>query len=820
MSEDASLLWAEVAVFSALEKTLHYLVPEELAPLTAVGARVLVPLGRRQSTGLVLHVSSDPPPIPKDVKARFIHSLLDPSPVVPRELIELCRWISSYYFYPLGEVLQASLPSGLTNPPEPFFRLLSSHHVHGLSGVSRELLDSIGRKRGAGFKALQRQFPSLKNLRTHLNRLEAEGFIERVHVHEDSLPAPKILKSVRLLRRPENIPSRSKNLLQLLEFLEGQEGGSLVSDLRRSVSNADYWIRKLKDEGCLEMVTREVPRETCETDCSQALCQEKDLELTGEQAEALNLLLPAMDSGEFKPFVLFGVTGSGKTEVYLRLAEHALKAGRSVLLLVPEIALSTQLEALFQKRFGARLAVWHSGLPSSTRYHMWQEIHQGKRRVVLGVRSAVFMPLKNPGLIIVDEEHDSAYKQEDRLRYNARDVALMRASSLKIPIVLGSATPSLQTFLHGTSGNYGAVQLRERVLERPLPRMETVDMRRERGRQRILSHHLQKALVETVEAGEQALLFLNRRGFATFLLCNACGNVVQCSGCSVSMTYHQQAARLLCHYCGEKRPLPEKCSQCGAAPLLPFGFGTERVEEELRQILPHTATVRMDRDTVTHPGQIARLLNRMRSQEAQILIGTQMVAKGHDFPHITLVGVVNADTSLQLADFRAGETTVQLLIQVAGRAGRGTKPGRVILQTYNPAHYTMEAVRSMDYGNFCHTELESRQRLQYPPYTRLLKLLVTSHKEKATEEGAYRLAALCREMAHRFRGENRHVAVLGPSPAPLAKLKNRYRWHIFLKAWTSRDLQTFTQAVLEESGRDPVLRRVQLSTDRDPLVSL
>ena len=817
MSDEASSLWAEVAVFSALQKTLHYLVPEELAPLAKVGTRVLVPLGRRQSAGLVVHVSSGPPPIPRDVKARFIHALLDPSPVVPQDLMELCRWISSYYFYPLGEVLQASLPASLTNPPEPFFRLLSSHPIHELDSTSQELLDSIGRKTETGFKAIQKQFPSLKNLRTLLNRLEAQGCIERVHVHEDSIPAPKVLKSVRLLRRPEKVPSRSKNLLELLEFLEKQGNFSALSDLRRSVSNADYWIRKLKDEGCLEMVTQEVPRQR---ECAQSFCREDDLVLTGEQQEALQRMLPAMDSGEFKPFLLFGVTGSGKTELYLRLAEHALKAERSVLLLVPEIALSTQLEALFQQRFGDRLAVWHSGLPPSTRHHMWQEILEGKRKVVLGVRSAVFMPLENPGLIIVDEEHDSAYKQEDRLRYNARDVALMRASSLKIPIVLGSATPSLQTFLHGTSGNYATLHLRERVQDRPLPHMEMVDMRRERGKHRILSRHLQKALVETVEAGEQALLFLNRRGFATFLLCNACGNVEQCSGCSVSMTYHQQAGRLLCHYCGETRPLPEKCSQCGAAPLLPFGFGTERVEEELRQILPHAATVRMDRDTVTGPGQIIRLLNRMRSQEAQILIGTQMVAKGHDFPNITLVGVVNADTSLQLADFRAGETTVQLLIQVAGRAGRGAKPGRVILQTYNPAHYTMEAVRSMDYGSFCHKELESRERLQYPPYTRLLKLLVTSPKEKATEEGAFRLAALCRELAHRFRGENRHVAVLGPSPAPLAKLKNRYRWHIFLKAWTSRDLQTFTQAVLEESGRDPVLRRVQLSTDRDPLVSL
>ncbi len=817
MNDAPPSLWAEVAVFSALQKTLHYRVPPDLAGTLTPGMRILVPLGRRQTMGLVLSISSEPPSLPETVKPRSILAALDSFPVVPQDLIHLCEWTSRYYFYPLGEVLQTCLPAGLAHPPEPAFRALDEETADSSSLEADELLVHIRRNPEVTLKELEALFPSLKNIRARLRRLEDQRVIERIHRWADSVPGSRMTRSIELLHRPEKVAPRHKNLLQLLEALEKEGGTVSLSSLRRKVSNLDYWVRKLSAEGCIRIFSRQEIRES---HTAQTLPAEAELTLTPEQQEALERVQPSLHAEGFKPFLLFGVTGSGKTEVYLRLVEHTIGAGRSALVLVPEIALSTQLEALFRRRFGTGLAVWHSGLPPSTRYDMWQEIVHGRRRVVLGVRSAVFTPLARLGLIIVDEEHDSAYKQEDRLRYNARDVALVRANFLKIPIVLGSATPSLQTFLHGATGRYATLRLEERIHDRPPPTIETVDMRRERGRHRILSRRLQEALRETTAAGEQALLFLNRRGFATFLLCNACGHVVQCSGCSVSMTYHQQANHLLCHYCGETRPVPDKCPQCGLAPPLPFGFGTERVEEELRQILPGVSTVRMDRDTVTHPGQIVQCLNRMRREEAQILIGTQMVAKGHDFPNITLAGVVNADTSLQLADFRAGETTVQLLIQVAGRAGRGIKPGRVILQTYNPTHYTLEAVRRMDYDDFCLKELESRERLQYPPYTRLLKLLVTSTDQERTREGALELAALCREVAREFRSAGRHVAVLGPSPAPLTKLKNRYRWHIFVKAWTSQDLQIFTETVLKESSRNPRMRRVQLSIDRDPLVSL
>jgi primosomal protein N' (replication factor Y) (superfamily II helicase) len=437
--------------------------------------------------------------------------------------------------------------------------------------------------------------------------------------------------------------------------------------------------------------------------------------------------------------------------------------------------------------------------------------------VVLGVRSAVFMPVSDLGLIIVDEEHESSYKQDDHLRYHARDVALMRASLLKIPVVLGSATPSLQSAYHFRANRYTLLSMPNRIFERPLPELQVVDMRRESRKNRVLSLPLQRALLETLEKGEQALIFLNRRGFAAFLLCKTCGHVLQCLYCSVSLTFHQQDQSLRCHYCGWQRSVPQRCPSCEQEALVPHGFGTERVEREVRTLLPEERVVRIDRDTASHPGRVVEYLNAVRSSRVKVLIGTQMVAKGHDFPNITLVGIINADTALQVPDYRAGETTVQLLMQVAGRAGRGEKPGRAILQTYNPFHYTIDSVLQLDYLAFAQKELESRERLQYPPFTKFLKFLVTATKEEETREAAHQLAGLCREISAGMRHSDRHVAVLGPSPAPILKLSTRYRWHVFVKAWTNRDLQEFTEIVLSRVKDQSPLRRVQLAVDRDPV---
>jgi primosomal protein N' (replication factor Y) len=539
-------------------------------------------------------------------------------------------------------------------------------------------------------------------------------------------------------------------------------------------------------------------------------------ELTDLQKSALEQTMPFIEKASFQPFVLYGVTGSGKTEVYIRLMERAAQLGKGSILLVPEIGISAQMETIFEARFGGLLGVWHSAISEGERKRSWAEILSGKKKIVLGARSAVLTPVRDLGLVIVDEEHDTSYKQEDHLRYSARDVALMRAKIVGGPVIMGSATPSIQTVQRCTEKMYRLVSLPARILNRPLPELEVVDMRREGGKKGIFSYRLREAVAETIRNGHQALLFLNRRGYSKYYLCNTCGQPLQCKSCSVTLTYHKGADRLRCHFCGWETVLPDRCPVCGHAALFPRGFGTEKVEKEVKKLFPEAHVVRVDRDTMNRRRSLVAALSEVRSGKADILLGTHMVSKGHDFPNMTLVGVINADAGLQASDFRAGETLVQLLIQVAGRAGRGEDPGRVIVQTYNPSHFTIDSALRLDYDGFCREELKSRENLQYPPFSRLLKLLVTSGREEVAVAQSRLLAAICRKEAEEFRSLGGNVAILGPSPAAFVKLKNRFRWQLFIKTWTSQDMQEFVSKVLDAVKEDSSFRSVQITVDRDP----
>jgi primosomal protein N' (replication factor Y) len=502
------------------------------------------------------------------------------------------------------------------------------------------------------------------------------------------------------------------------------------------------------------------------------------------------------------------------------LIEKAVQSGNGSLVLVPEIAISAQMESIFRERFGDALAVWHSALSQKERRQAWEDMRTGGKKIVLGARSAVLMPVQDLRLIIVDEEHDTSYKQEDHLRYNARDVALMRGKIVDAPVILGSATPSIQTVYRCAEKRYRSILLPSRVMSRPPPEFEVVDMKLEGGRKGIFSYKLREAIGETIRSGRQALLFLNRRGYDRYYLCNACGHALQCESCSVTLTYHKKDNRLRCHYCGWETSLPERCPVCAHAALFSHGFGTEKVEKEVKKLFPEARVVRMDRDTMNSRDRLVSALDAVRSGKADVLLGTQMVAKGHDFPNITLVGIVNADAGLQTPDFRAGEILVQLLIQVAGRAGRGEEPGRVILQTFNPSHFTIWSALNLDYDGFCKEEMKSRESLQYPPFTRLLKVLVTSSDEASARGGARLLAAICREKAGSFRTTGGSVAVLGPSPAAYVKLRNRFRWQVYIKTWTSSDMQSFIECVLESVKGDPNFRSVQITVDRDPATEI
>lgn len=739
-------LYAEIIILgTALDKVLHYSIPESIRGVVRPGSMVSVLLGRRRTSGIVLSVGASLPELPKNVTVRPILEDMEPRPVVPEDLLGLCKWIAGYYFYPLGEVLGFAVP---VREPEKITALW-------------------------------------KGPRIRIVRLSGE------------LPG-----------KPETAES-GRALLRLLE----QSGGELpLKEVRQSVRNADYWLRKFVKLGIAVFEDREIidTKPTCleKTACAH--------ELTDDQKHAFDIISPYLGCPAFVPFVLYGVTGSGKTELYIRLIESALNNGRNALVLVPEIALSTQIEAIFRERFGSLLAVWHSARTEADRCRQWSGILHGKARIVLGARSAVLTAVRGLGLIIVDEEHDPAYKQEDRLRYNARDVALMRGKILGIPVVLGSATPSLQTVHRVRTKQYRCVQLPSRILGRPQPALEIVDMKREGARGAVLSARLREAVGQVLSEGRQAMLFLNRRGYARHFLCNACGHVLQCISCSLTLTYHKKENCLRCHYCGWETGLPERCPQCGHAALFAHGFGTERVEKELRPLFPSANLVRVDRDTMDSTEKLLSALDSVRSGHADILLGTQMIAKGHDFPGVTLVGVINADAGLQVPDFRAGENLVQLLFQVSGRAGRGENPGRVILQTFNPGHYTIDSLLKMDYDGFCDTELESRRVLQYPPFSRLLKFLVTSGNEESAKRGAQQLAALCREKAGTLKESGGSIAVLGPSPAVYVKLKNRFRWQVFIKTWKSADMQSFTEMVTESVKKHPDYRDVQVTVDRDP----
>jgi primosomal protein N' (replication factor Y) len=548
----------------------------------------------------------------------------------------------------------------------------------------------------------------------------------------------------------------------------------------------------------------------------ELLAAAEPIALTAEQQVALDIVLPYLRRKKFTPFLLHGVTGSGKTEIYLRAAAATLQESRSVLVLVPEIALATQLESCFLSRFGDQVALLHSGLSPGEFYDQWQRILQGKARVVIGARSAVFAPLADPGLIVVDEEHDSSYKQDDGFRYHARDIAVLRASQSGSVVLLGSATPSISSKFNAETGKYRLLTLNKRINERPLPAVEIVDLRAIKtvsGRPPLFSNQLVKALKNNLRDGKQSLIFLNRRGYASMVLCNDCGNSVQCIHCRVSLTLHQASSRLLCHYCGYSVPRAVICPDCGSSHVVEVGFGTERIEQELAQIVPTARLARLDRDTCLKRHDYIRVLKGMHEHRVDILIGTQMIAKGHHFPLVTLVGIIWADVGLSVPDFRAAERTYQLLSQVTGRAGRGADPGRVIIQTHQPDHYGISLARQHDYEALYQREIALRRQLGYPPFARLINFRIEGSKERQVEKIAAALASSAEQLIKKGRAT---VKILGPAPAPLALLRGKFRWQLLLMGSERKVLHDCSISLLRQTANLATAQRVKVSLDIDP----
>ena len=578
--------------------------------------------------------------------------------------------------------------------------------------------------------------------------------------------------------------------------------------LRQDDARAGEHARALAEAGLVAAETRELASDPFADAPTEHAVPPT---LTPAQAAALATIVPKLAARAYAPFLLHGVTGSGKTEVYLRAIAAALALGRRALVLVPEISLTPQLAARFRGRFGDRVAVLHSGLSDAARADAWRRIQRGQVDIALGARSAVFSPLADLGIVVVDEEHDGSFKQEEGVRYHGRDVALVRARAAGAVVLLGSATPSLETFVAAREGRLGLLTLPDRATARPLPRVDIIDLKQHKG---ILTDALLQALRDTLAAGEQAILFLNRRGFSTFSLCKACGEAVRCRHCSVALTYHRGDERLLCHYCGFSSAPSKLCTACGKPAIEKMGYGTEQLEQLLGLSLPGARIARLDRDTAAGDG-LVRLLDAFRARRIDVLVGTQMVTKGHDFPGVTFVGVVLADQGLNLPDFRASERTFQLLEQVAGRAGRGDQPGRVLLQTFQPRADAITCARDHDYARFADAELRSRVEPRYPPHTRMACVRVDGADPLLVRDTAMRASEAARRLADKAPADVA-ASVLGPSEAPLSRLKGRTRWQLFVQSSQPRALRALARAATEVGAP----RGVRLSIDVDPISML
>lgn len=731
---------------------LTYSVPhDQLMPVP--GARVVVPVGPRTLTGVVLGEAAA---ADTAYKIKPIRQVLDDHAFVPPDVVRLTEWVSEYYLAGPGATLAAALPP------------------HGLTScVDRFKTVRIASLTAAGIDAA-----------------------ERLIAHSGEAA---------------ELPRLGKRQVEALQALKGAPDGLTMPALtERGITGAA--LTRLKTLGLVTVREERVDRDPFEHAVS-AIKPHVHRDPTDEQQQALDLLLPRATARAFHVALIQGVTGSGKTEVYLRLADAVRRTGRGVLMLVPEIALTPQVAALFRARFGQAVAIQHSGLSDGERHDQWHRIRRGDVDVVIGTRSAVFAPLANPGLIIVDEEHDTSYKQDETPRYHGRDVAIMRGKFANALVVIGSATPTIESFANALEGKYTLVTLKKRVLDRPMASVTVVSMREEiaeAGEDVVLSRTLADGIRDRLEKHEQSLILLNRRGFATAVVCRQCTATLECPNCSISLTIHKHGVNwsARCHYCNFLKPVPRVCEKCAAPYMERVGFGTERVEAEIRRAFPSARIARVDRDTVRRKGSLVETLQKVASREVDILIGTQMIAKGHDFPECTLVGVISADVGLGLADFRSAERTFQLLTQVAGRAGRGERPGEAVVQSLLPQHYSIRLACAQDYRAFYDKEVEFRRAMRYPPQVAMVNVVVRGKTFQEAMDAA-------RDLADAARGAKGFV-ILGPAPAPLTKLRGEHRAQFFLKGTSRKAMREALQLAV---SRKPSLAK-RISIDVDPLSML
>ncbi|MBU0990933.1 MAG: primosomal protein N' [Proteobacteria bacterium] len=807
-----------VVVALPVEQVYTYHVPEHLVHFVSIGKRVLVPFGKRKVTGYVWQFQSACRGNDAiDIKSVF--DVLDEEPLFPDSMVPFFEWISDYYMYPLGEVVKSSLPGGI-NPIDISFIKITEKGVLFLKSqkkpastvsIELEILNQVVSEPLTLKKISEKTGRVIPN--SYIYGMEKKELVTRQTSVLKGRIKEKTEKFICLTHPDfafEGLPEKKKEILWMI----AHQKEMAAIDLRKLFPSFSSYMSGLEKSGYISIYEKKMYRDPF----GEAISSDQAPVLSEEQANAVMEIENSLEKG-YANFLLFGVTGSGKTEVYMHVCETAIKKGLSSLVLVPEIALISQTEKRFRARFGDRVAVLHSGLSPGEKYDQWLRIIRDETPIVIGARSAVFAPLKRPGIIIVDEEHDVSYKQDNNLRYNARDLAIVRAKQTDCIVVLGSATPSVQSYYNSSIGKSSVLTLERRINRYPLPDIKMVDLRTYRDADsdsRLITPILRKAIQETLDRNEQIILFLNRRGFANFPVCAACGESLRCRNCDITLTLHKKANAYRCHFCGFSMASVSSCRICGSSNIKILGHGTERVEKIIKSIFPGANVDRLDQDTVSYKGALIKVLKKVKEKRTDILIGTQMIAKGHDFPGITLVGIICADLSLNFPDFRSGVRTFQLIAQVAGRAGRGNRPGRVILQTYAPEHFSIDAAKEQDFLKFYDKEILFRKSLGYPPFSRMTQLRISAKDKKNGQAYTLLLGDFLKDAKNRHAAYKNTIIMLGPIEAPLHKIANRYRWQILLKSVSVKLMHQFLGDFLNSEVYRKRQKDLRVTIDVDP----
>ena len=862
--------YANVAFPLSIDRLFTYGVPPALDPVLQPGVRVLAPFHRTEQEGVVVERLDETDLAPDSIKN--ISVCLDETPIYSAEMLSLTKWMAEYYVCPWGIALFSAVPAAVRTKKTEQVRLLPEFSGP-LGKVQKQIVALLEAEGELSLNQLVRRTGlNYQEVRSRITRLRERGVIETKVTHKPkattqettvaalALPTTDIQAAIQQLRNenPEvdknASPQRPTNRrhaadakrAEILQYLLDAGEPLATADLTKRVNASISLLRTLERQGVIHITRAQTVRNPLSL---EPIAPTQPLRLNPAQTEVFTAIQKTFAShtvegvsnpdpftkganpnpSEPRTFLLHGVTGSGKTEVYMQAMAEVLEHGKSVIVLVPEISLTPQTASRFVGRFGARVALLHSQLSDGERYDQWHRIQKGEADIVIGPRSAIFAPVQKLGMLIIDEEHSDSYKSDTAPRYHARDVAQKRSDLANCLVLLGSATPSLESFHRAQNGRYRLLNLPNRVFDRKMPDVHTVDMRNElkKGNRTIFSNLLRTAIEERLVRGEQIILFLNRRGHSTYVFCRTCGYVERCDNCSVSLTYHLEQQQLICHHCGSKRSTQQTCPQCGSEAIRFFKGGTEAVEQEVRKAYPKARVERFDADSTARKNAHQQILTAFEQQKIDILIGTQMVSKGLDFPNVTLVGVIAADTALNLPDFRASEQTFSLLTQVAGRSGRADLEGQVVIQTYMPEHYCIAAAQKHDYLDFYAQEIVARDALQYPPFAHVATLLLRGKDEQAVIEAAHtardQLDIWQTDGEHASQvtqGEETAVEILGPAPAPLSKIEGKFRWHLLLRSPDTEKIGRLLKRFTDEPPAIMKSKAIEFVIDIDPTNTL